>query len=66
ITAVSWRLGHFAPQLRLEELAEGHKQKAEFAAAALATTAVALELMHTGAEWTSKKYGAATATGRYH
>ncbi|MGF6094860.1 T6SS effector BTH_I2691 family protein [Pseudomonas sp. 18175] len=123
-TAVSWRLGNYAPQLRLEELAEaktpksidrvrselqvrvrasvqaeldagkmgnfyavrigvivglyeafqlynkaqampdGNKQKAEFAAAALATTAVALDLMHTGAEWTSKKYGAATATGR--
>ncbi|MBK3470330.1 hypothetical protein JJD61_06490 [Pseudomonas carnis] len=123
-TAVSWRLGKLAPQLRLEELAEaktpksidrvraelqvrvrasvqaelesgkvgnfyalrigvivglyeafqlynkaqampdGNKQKAEFVAAALATTAVALDLMHTGAEWTSKKYGAATATGR--
>lgn len=124
VTAVSWRLGKYAPQLRLEELAEaktpksidqvraqlqvrvrasvqaelesgkvgnfyalrigvivglyeafqlynkaqampdGNKQKAEFAAAALATTAVALDLMHTGAEWTSKKYGAGTATGR--
>lgn len=123
-TAVSWRLGKFAPELRLEELAEaktpksidrvrselqvrvrasvqaeleagkmgnfyavrigvivglyeafqlynkaqampdGNKQKAEFVAAALATTAVALDLMHTGAEWTSKTYGAATATGR--
>ncbi len=124
ITAVSWRLGQYAPQLRLEELAEaktpksidrvraelqvrvrasvqaelesskvgnfyalrigvivglyeafqlynkaqampdGNKQKAEFVAAALATTAVSLDLMHTAAEWTSKKYGAATATGR--
>lgn len=124
ITAASWRLGKYAPQLRLEELAEaktaksidrvraelqvrvrasvqaelesgkvgnfyalrigvivglyeafqlynkaqampdGNKQKAEFVAAALATTAVSLDLMHTGAEWTSKKYGAATATGR--
>ncbi len=124
VTVVSWRLGKFAPELRLEELAEaktpksiervrwelqgrvrasvqaelksdkmgnfyavrigvivglyeafqlynkaqampdGNKQKAEFVAAAMATTAVALDLMHTGAEWTSKTYGAATATGR--
>ncbi|NMY13695.1 hypothetical protein HBO38_35905 [Pseudomonas veronii] len=109
-TAVSWRLGKLAPQLRLEELAEaktpksidrvraelqvrvrasvqaeldagkmgnfyavrigvivglyeafqlynkaqvmpdGNKQKAEFVAAAPATTAVSLDLMHTGAE----------------
>ncbi len=49
---------------KAQAMPDGNKQKAEFAAAALATTAVALDLMHTGAEWTSKKYGAGTATGR--
>jgi hypothetical protein len=124
VTAMSWRLGKFAPQLQLEELAagttpsslntaraelqvrvrrtvqlelesgkignfyalrigvitglyeafqlyhkgqamsDGDKEKAEFAAAALATVSASLGLMQTGAEWTVTRYGVETATGR--
>ncbi|MGV8865046.1 MAG: T6SS effector BTH_I2691 family protein [Pseudomonas sp.] len=48
---------------KAQHMSDGNKQKAEFVAAALVTTAVSLELMHTGAEWTAKHYGAASATG---
>lgn len=124
VTAMNWRLGQFAPQLQLEELADaktpkslntaraqlqvrvrrsvqmelesgkignfyalrlgvitglyeafqlyykaqampdGNKEKAEFAAAALATVSASLGLMQTGAEWTVTRYGVESATGR--
>lgn len=49
---------------KAQEMPEGKKEKAEFAAAALGTLAGGLELTQTGAEWISGRYGAASVTGR--
>lgn len=49
---------------KAQEFPEGKRQKAEFAAAALGTLAVSLELMYAGAEWTMTRYSSRSLTHR--
>ena len=49
---------------KAQEFPEGNRQRAEFAAAALGTLAVGLEVMHTGAEWTMARHSPRSLTHR--